>query len=221
MYNRLTWPKAMCQFLTNTGSEVILIDNNSTYQPLLDWYDDCPYKVYRLSENLGHLALWKSGLIDSFDDRYFILTDPDLDLSGVPHDYADFLLKGLENNPNVVKSGLSLRIDDLPNNPFAKQAYEWEKKFWQGRRDGLGFINASIDSTFAVYDRERTWGDFPGGSPSNDKFFSAVRAPKPYTAKHCPWYLTKEDLETNEEEKFYSSVTNTYWNQKMKEAFKI
>ena len=54
MYNRLTYPKNMSEFLSDHGIEVILIDNNSTYPPLLEWYDKCPYKVHRLKENMGH-----------------------------------------------------------------------------------------------------------------------------------------------------------------------
>lgn len=211
MKNRLTWPKAMCEFLADTGSEVILIDNASTYQPLLDWYDTCPYTVHRMEKNYGHLVFWKSGLCNVYTDRFYIVTDHDLDLSGVPHDYADFLMKGLENN--VVKSGLSLRINDLPNNPYAMQAFDWELKFWQTKQDKNGFFNSDIDTTLAVYDRERKFG-FP---PESNTFFSAVRSPEPYTARHLPWYLTPGNM--TEEERYYHERTDKYWSGKFKKVW--
>jgi hypothetical protein len=217
MYNRLTWPIKMCEFLSNTGCEVILIDNNSTYPPLLEWYKSCPYELWLLEKNEGHFGPWKTGIIDRYTDRYYIVTDHDLDLSMVPPDYVSFLKKGLDNNPDVVKSGLSLRIDDLPDNPFAKEAHDWELKFWQTPRDRDGFYQSTLDTTFALYDRERGWGEFPGGSPSNDKFFSAVRAPSPYTARHLLWYETKESIANNEEELYYHNNTGTYWSEKLKE----
>lgn len=216
MKNRITWPKAMCEFLADTGCTPILIDNDSDYPPLLEWYKNCPYKVHRLKENLGHLALWKSGIIDEYQDRFYILTDPDLDISSVPHDYVDVLMKGFENK-TIVKSGLSLEISDLPNNPYAKEAYAWELKFWDYKRKKNGYYESSIDTTFALYDKERTWGEFPGGEPSNNRFFDAVRSPRPYTAKHLPWYLTPDNMTA--EEKYYHERTDKYWSGKYKEIW--
>lgn len=215
MRNRLTWPKAMCEFLASTGCKVILIDNDSDYPPLLEWYQKCPYTLYRLNENLGHLAVWKSGIINGFKDQRYIVTDPDLDLSGIPHDYVEVLMKGLELNPSVIKSALSLEINDLPDNPYAKQAYEWELKFWQTKKKD-GFYHSSTDTTFAMYDKGRKWGEFPGGEPSNNKFFDAVRSDRPYTTKHLPWYQTPENM--TEEEKYYHERTDRYWSQKFKET---
>lgn len=214
MFNRLTWPKKMAEFLSDHGCEVVLIDNNSTYQPLLDWYSTCPYKVHRLKENLGHKCLYTSGILDEYKDRYYYLTDHDLDLSGVPSDFQDFLIKGLEDS-EVIKSGLSLEIDDLPNNPYANIARDWETKFWQTQQDKNGFYSSAIDTTFALYDREREYPEFPSG----DFFFRAVRAPRPYTARHLPWYNTPGNI--SEEELYYIKSTGTYWLGHFKQIFDI
>src|SRR5688572_32308947 len=103
--NRLTWPKAMCEFLSSTGCDPILIDNDSDYPPLLEWYKSCPFKVHRLKENLGHLCLWKSGIIEEYPEQFYAVSDPDLDLSNIPHDYVEVLMKGFKLNPQVIKSG--------------------------------------------------------------------------------------------------------------------
>jgi hypothetical protein len=178
MFNRLTWPRKMAEFLSDTGCEVILVDNASTYPPLLEWYDSCPYKVYRLQENYGHLVLWGSGIINNYKDRHYIVTDPDLDLSGVPHDYVDFLMKGFLHE-EVVKVGLSLRVNDLPVNEFTRRIVEHEERHWRALQED-GFYAASVDTTFAIYDRERMLGQ---------QVYWSLRSPEPYMARHLPWYL--------------------------------
>lgn len=212
MFNRLTWPKELCQHLIGAGLTPILIDNNSTYGPLLDWYEgECPYKVHRIDVNCGHQVLWKSGLINKYRDRYYIVTDHDLDISRVPRDFVLQLYEGLNFYPNVIKAGLSLEIKGLPDNPFAREVVGWETKFWETKKEN-GFYLSDVDTTLAMYDRERDFGELP-----NNKFFSAVRADRPYTAKHLPWYNTPEFLAENEEERYYQEHTSTYWAEKYKE----
>ena len=197
MFNRLTSPKKLCRQLVKGGCEVILIDNGSTYQPLLKWYKDCPYKVHLLKEG-GHKSLWESGIINEYSDRYYIVTDHDLDLTGVPKDFISVLMKGFEN-PNIVKSGLSLRIDDLPDNEYTKEVIEWESRFWKTRQDNNGFYFSDIDTTLAIYDRERM------PDININQWFSAVRSPAPYSARHLPWY-NEEPL--SNEENYYFKLSN-------------
>lgn len=214
MCNRLTWPKQMCEWIVNTGHTPILVDNNSTYKPLLDWYNkECPYIVHRMDKNWGHLVLWASGLINSYNDEYYCVTDHDLDLSLIPNDWEYILKRGLELYPNMSKSGFSLELTDLPENLFTEEVVRWESKFWKDR-DKHGYYHSNIDTTFAMYDRKRDFGLLP---PEGNKFHWAVRAPRPYTARHLPWYLTKEFIENNEEERYYQNNTHTYWSQKFKE----
>jgi len=62
---------------------VLWLDNASTYKPLLDFYESCPYEVVRLPKNHGHTAPW-TFLADVFATGPYVVTDPDLDLSEVP-----------------------------------------------------------------------------------------------------------------------------------------
>ena len=213
MFNRLTWPMAMCEFLADNGCEVVLVDNGSTYQPLLDWYGECPYKLHRLPPiNEGaHKTPWTSGIIESYGSKRYIVTDHDLDLSNVPSDFLDVLKSGLEPS-SAIKCGLSLKIDDLPENELTKRVLRIESGYW-GKANDAGFYHAPIDTTLALYDAERTRG-------CNDKtFFNALRTPNPYTARHLPWYNTPENL-TSEERFYLQSIKNNgFWSHEYKRIF--
>jgi len=200
-YNRLTPLKAMCEFLAQTGCEPIIIDNASTYPPLLDWLLDCPYEVHMRETNGGHQVLWNE-MSHLITDRHYIVSDHDLDLSEIPHDYIEHLKQGLEMFPKVIKAGFSLKLLDLPLNAYTREVISWERKFWETELKN-GFYLSDIDTTFAMYDKTRNFGKLP-----NNRFFSAVRS-KDYVARHIPWYLTKETM--TEEESYYLANTHTYW----------
>jgi len=201
MFNRLTWPQMLCEELTKRDCEVILVDNGSIYQPLLDWYKECPYKVHLLDNTYNHKSPWTANIVEG---ENYIVTDHDLDISGVPDDMVEFLFKGLRGG--AVKSGLSLRLDDLPENEFTDEVVSWERKFWETKQDRDGFYHSDIDTTLALYSARRL--------KKVPNFFNAVRAPYPYTARHLPWYLTPSTV--TEEEDFYSKNLNTcgYWTTK-------
>lgn len=220
MHNRLSNPKKMAEFLSDHNVNVIFIDNNSTYTPLLEWYKDCPHKVYRLKENLGHKCLYKSGILNDYKDQHYILTDPDLDIYDVPDDFLDFLMNGFKNG-DIIKSGFSLKIDDLPKNDYTKMIYDWEVKFWQRPQDKYGFYFSELDTTFAIYDRNREWDGFMSDTPENmtsSLFFQAVRSPVPYSCRHLPWYITPDTL--TDEEIYYMKTTGTYWSSNFRNIFK-
>lgn len=210
MFNRLTWPKAMAEFLGDHDIEVILVDNGSTYPPLLEWYEDCPHRVHRLTKEHNHKSLWASGLINEYPDEHYIVSDHDLDLSDVPGDFVDKLFGGLNGNIWATKAGLSLKIDDLPQNDYTAGVVAWESKWWQRPQDANGFYFADVDTTFALYDAGRM------KAATDAQFFQAVRSPKPYEARHLPWYNTPDNL--SEEERYYmANIGNVgFWTHEFK-----
>lgn len=215
MYNRLTIPKKLIENLADTGCEPILLDNTSTYPPLLEWYKSCPFKVHTFKQRYGERVFWDSGLFNEYNDEYYIVTDHDLDISTVPSDYTEKLIQGLENT-DVTKCGLSLEIDDLPDTEYSNIAKSYESKYWQDK-DHLGNYVAGVDTTFAMYDRKRQ----PLGWDRGDNFYKATRLPKPYTAKHMPWYLNEKSLELDEEEKYYHTGRENFWSLVYKRTYNI
>lgn len=177
-FNLLSPLPQLVSDIRRLGCRPVLVDNASTYPPLLEWLDHCGAEVIRLDQNYGPWVAWSKGLIAGFDR--FVITDSDLDLSGVPDDVLDVLEEGFREYPSAWKVGLSLEIDDLPPGPIRDRVIEWEKRFWQDRV-GRYFI-APVDTTFALYDPKRFRGDW---------YTPALRADRPYTARHLPWYWTQ------------------------------
>jgi hypothetical protein len=205
MFNRLTWPLKLIEKLEKVGCEIILIDNGSTYPPLLKWYKKCKYKVHYLPNTYGHRSLWQSNIISQYKDRYYIVTDHDLDITDVPDDFIEVMMKGLCED--VPKAGLSLMIEDLPINNYTNEVRLYEDGWWKTSKDKNGFYYSDIDTTLAVYDSKYL---------TEERFCRAVRTPDPYTARHLPWYNTPDNL--TEEEIYYKDnvAIHVHWVSRFK-----
>jgi hypothetical protein len=185
----LTWTKTMTEILVGQGHEVIIFDNASTYPPLVDWYHTaCPCRVFMCQQNMGSGAVWDSGILQGYDQPY-VVTDPDLDISGVPEDWPQKLLEGCRRH-DVFKCGLSLEErgvppenpawieDDFCNHPDGLP-YIWEQKL-----EG-GYLNYKTGLTFSVYIPTH-----PLSVENNHVIGGGIRADRPYTATHWPWHVT-------------------------------
>ena len=62
----LEWPRRMVEKLERMPgvAEIVILDNGSSYRPLMAWYRTIPHRVLFL-ENLGHTAPWTSGVLDT------------------------------------------------------------------------------------------------------------------------------------------------------------
>ncbi|MBN2166276.1 MAG: hypothetical protein JW717_08385, partial [Marinilabiliaceae bacterium] len=133
-YNRLDYLKKQIAWLENAGMKnIYIIDNASTYPPLLDYYKNCPYTIFKLTKNVGHTALWDTHIYLWFKNQYYILTDPDvIPVEECPLNAVEHFYKLLERYPEITKVGFGLKINDLPDHYNRKQeVIEWESKFWQ------------------------------------------------------------------------------------------
>ena len=75
-FNRLTTLRLLTETLTACGyTNIYILDNASTYPPLLEYYKTCPFTVFHLNQNLGFKALFKSPLKKRFCNDYYIYTD--------------------------------------------------------------------------------------------------------------------------------------------------
>ena len=204
-FNRLTFLHQLIDKLEKCGYvNIYIIDNASTYPPLLEYYKNIPYKIFRLKENIGFLSLWKTGIYKQFSNQYFVYTDSDVvPDDDCPKDFLYYFYSLMKRYPRASKIGFGLKIDDLPNT-FKNKAkvLKWEKRFWEKPLD-KDIYRAPIDTTFALYRP-----NVKGGAYFHDFM---IRTAGLYQAKHLPWYNDDDNL-TEEESYYISNVkTSTHW----------
>lgn len=197
-FNRLLSTKNMADYLAeDTGCEPIIIDNHSTYPPLLEYYKNCHHRIIQMDKNYGNCVMWNSGLYKELDLKGgYIYTDPDLDLSIIPKDFLHILQSGLDKYSDKDKCGFSIEIKDLPDNEMTKEVHQWEDQNWTNPLDNM-YFNAAVDTTFSLF---RT----------NIHSFNCLRTNYPYVCRHLPWYITPENI--TEEDEYYLKSTGTYFN---------
>ncbi|MDR7372327.1 glycosyltransferase family A protein [Flavobacterium aquidurense] len=207
-FNQLFYLKQLIDFLKKHNyNNIVIVDNNSSYAPLLKYFDEIESTVtiHRLKENFGHLVFWKiKALYERYSKGYYVVTDADI----LPSDDcpADFLLKFkniLDNDFKFNKVGFSLKIDDIPDTNLNKdKIVKWESRFWEQKTKEGNYI-AKIDTTFALYR--------PGYKYSVDNFMKAIRTKHPMEAIHGGWYINNKEL--NEEQDFYykNSTLSSSW----------
>lgn len=209
-YNRLTLPANMADYITDCpGVYPVILDNGSTYPPLLEYYETTPHEVKLLGGNWCSTAVFFCGVIEEYNvpERY-MMTDPDLILDDIPKDWLHLFHLGLDRYPWAQKAGLSLEIDDLPDTKIGRAARAHETGMWANKLDDQ-FYRAIIDTTFCMV---RKIHDFP-----------AVRTARPYTARHAPWYYTcKDDIPADE--LYYTRTSeprSNYWAKRIGEEFGV
>ena len=190
--NRLYHLKKLLEFLESKSlKNIIILDNQSTYIPLIEFYKSNNFNVVRLQNNLGYLSLWKNNLFKKIYNNHYVYTDPDvLPVETCPDDFLFYFRDSLLKFKDVEKIGFGLKIDDLPNTELSKKIMYNEKKFWIKKAENTNFYYASIDTTFALY-KPFTFGGY---------WLKAMRPDSPYLARHLPWYNDR-DLS---EDKFYN-----------------
>ncbi len=203
-FNQLFYLKQLVDFLKkHQYSNIVIIDNNSTYPPLLDYFDSIESSVtlHRLNENLGHLVFWKNKeLFEKYSKGYYVVTDADIvPVENCPDDFLKYFIKILNSYPKITKVGFSLKIDNIPESNLSKnKIIKWEKRFWV-KMDKKGNYISAIDTTFALYRPSNVLFD-------TTNFFNAIRTNSPYQALHGGWYLDTNAL--NDEQKFYFKNAN-------------
>jgi hypothetical protein len=201
-FNRLNSLLKLVAFLEKSGlKNIVILDNNSTYPPLLLYFDQCPYQVVRLKSNHGHLALWTSGLYRKYRWNYFAYTDPDVvPLEECPADFLSHFRSVLLHDKKVDKVGFGIKIDDIPDSFDLKaRVIRHEQRHWE--KEVLpNIFEAPIDTTFALY---RPLSKLKSG---NSFTLRARRCGFPYLVRHLPWYVDSRRL--SEEDRYYAQTSN-------------
>lgn len=209
-FNRLTTLKQLISSLEERGwTNIYILDNCSTYPPLLEYFKTIPYEVIHLPGNLGFKALWRhKPSRKRFCGDYYIYTDADLVLDkDCPSDIIERMFDLLKNKyPYAFKIGPSIRIDDLPDCYNRKrEVIEWESQFFL-KPVGDGLYRAPIDTTFALYR--------PRIGLSRRMSLESYRMAAPYQIVHLPWYENSSSL--TDEEQYYKDHCRhaTSWGSK-------
>ncbi|CAH1662244.1 Glyco_trans_2-like domain-containing protein [Hyphomicrobiales bacterium] len=203
--DRVACLQRLVAWLERAGHEnITIIDNASTYPPLVAYLEATRHRVIRSPDNLGHTSLWKlPELHPVIMSEWFVYTDPDVIPSEETPLDAVFRFKQLmQSYPHILKTGFGLRIDDLPDHYHLKQrVVSWESGLY-GREIEPEVFEADIDTTFALY---------RPGVPYC--YGPALRTMGQYQARHLPWYTNSAVID--DEEAYYrahalSAVTT--WN---------
>lgn len=180
------------------GMVPIILDNYSSYGPLLDFYQKCPYKVVISQGNGGPHELWNN--FPPSIKGWYAVTDPDLDLSKVPKDFVKKSQRLFTSYNWTRKVGVSLEIKDIPRESLSYEVVRaYETGYWRDKVDD-GFI-ASTETTLALYHVER--------DKLQQDFYKSIRLDRPYTARHLPWYFTDKSQLSKEYQYYLERINNS------------
>lgn len=199
-------------WLEKAGYErIYLIDNQSTYEPLLEFYRQTPHYVRRLNSNQGHTAVWTSGIIEEVaPNEFYCLTDPDIvPVEECPDDCNEYFESVLNQYPKYIKVGFGLKVDDVPDHWLMKEIImQWERHMWFDEHlIAPGLYYCPIDTTWALYR--------PGTQYCT---WDSLRTGMPYVARHLPWYT--DTINPTPEEIYYAqnaSGSSTWAAQQLEE----
>ena len=172
------------------ADEVYLLDNDSTYEPLLDFYATTRHTVLHAGGNHGHKVGWTTGILRQYaPHRRFVYTDPDvLPIDECPADALERIAAVLDADKQAVKCGFSIHLDDV--HPYHRDGVlAWEGKFWNVWDKTVGAWRAPIDTTFALH---------RAGQDRRHRYKPAYRLPAPYSVRHVPWHSHPDDMTAEE-----------------------
>ena len=204
-FNQPTYIKNMINQLEKYTNDIIIIDNNSDFKPLLDYYEnEYKYTLFKMKSNLGHKVYEKS-FIDKIIGDIFILTDPDLEFNkNLPNNFIENIIN-ISNYFQAEKVGFALEYKG--NNirkdikAFGKSIEEWEKQYWTTSfyYPEHEIWSAAIDTTFCLINKKNKGGHYRIGNN--------------YLCKHLPWYIDFEKNIPKDEYDHYlkNNVSTNYW----------
>ena len=173
--DRLGVIKKLIDWLLSAGyRKLIVLDNDSTYPPLSEYYAalerDRRVKVIRLQKNFGYKALWLSNILERLKiSTPYVYTDPDvLPIERCPKNFLKWLMKLLDGFDRT-------RIQ------------QFEATLYDGSRVGDEIYFAQVDTTFALYANVRHYD-----------LMRTLRTGGDLRARHLPWYFDYDNLPDDE-----------------------
>lgn len=216
-FNNPTYCDQMLKQLQSLGfADVTFVDNGSFSEPMLDWLAQTAnggVRVERMQENLGpHRSIFTPDRLLRLP-RWFCVTDPDLAFNpALPEDFLGTMAEAMQQH-DICKAGFALNISnrrELRQEKFdidgkSVHIWEWEQQFWQDRLDftrgGDPVFLASVDTTFALYDRNTL---------QTNNLLRSLRIGGRFTAEHLPW-LAQPTVSADEARIYRASQKFSYY----------
>lgn len=200
--NRLTTTKRMVEdlFRLNGNADIIIIDNDSTYPPLLEWYIEIKndVKIIKNPDNRGPWTFFYTNHNLNINSDVYIYSDADLELNtNMPYNWQEIMLDVL--NRYKRKASLVLRIDDIPDYyEFKDVIKDHQSVCWVPTSEKDLYL-AITDMTFSM--------DYK----SNGYRYESVRMGGDFACKHVPWYIDFNNV--SDEEKYYLNHINPKYSE--------
>ncbi len=210
-YNQYTYISKMVKQIEKYTNDIIIVDNNSTYEPLLNYYSTYKYSLLKMEKNYGH-KVYEQDFLKGIFGELFIITDPDLELNNkLPQDFISNMVK-ISNQYKAGRVGFALEISS-PNIrsdlTYAGMPLKlWEGRFWQAKipNNNYELYNAAIDTTFCLLNTKYNYNGL------------SIRIAGNYTCKHLPWYINyhNELLEDEYTKYLENNISTNFWEDKFK-----
>jgi hypothetical protein len=212
-WNNPTYVENIVQQLDHRNfSNIFILDNNSESigtKKLLQKLEHRGHEIIYFKENFGPRFCFQNRRFFEILPRYFVLTDPDLELSINFDQHVFNQIISLTDSLEVGKIGLALSLEDSVG--FREELFqigdseytilEWEKQFWTKQLPNLRFCGylADVDTTFAFYNKRFF---------NPREFWKAIRISEfegmSISARHLPWY--KKSIIPDDELAFYKTA---------------
>lgn len=197
-FNNPTYTARMHDQLRRIGMRrIVYLDNGSTAPEMLSLLRDLSREatVVAVGGNPGPRFAFLDPATYALLPRRFCVTDPDIEFHpALPHDFLGELAALIERH-RIGKAGFALDLSDrheMEDRLYTigdgkYRPWEWERRFWERpvgfTAGGDRVYEAAIDTTFAVYDKRYF-------DPADHT--RGLRVAGRYTARHLPWYGTRE-----------------------------
>ena len=182
---------------------------DSTYPPLLQYYDQRKNFTLIQHENTGHKTLWSHNILRNLFSEYQWVAVTDSDISLSPDTPAGFIeqMITVAKDFRIDKVGLAITYEDISNPVLKEIVTPIESQYWihrlQHKRHDV--YHAPVDTTFCIV------------RPKQPFTYTAVRVAD-WPIKHLPWYENWSEL-TDEQEYYMThadpsiSTTTDHYNK--------
>ena len=185
-YNNYTFIKKYVEQVLPYTNKIIIIDNHSTYPPLLEYYKTITtihkeISIIVMDKNYGH-GVYCEEAKHLLPDLY-CLSDPDIEFNkDLPDNFVDILIN-LSHKYKTIRVGFAIKLDYenfIKHNDFHIKIFHFESQYWVNKVNDSEYemYIAPIDTTFSLINY----------AYAHIQHIRAIRVAGNFTCRHLPWY---------------------------------